>query len=77
MAAIDQHHLAISGDLSRQTVLHQEGRRLIDADTEHLGILQDQAEEAVLALPLQEVLVDDGARQEAEAFPSLDLGCRR
>ena len=60
--------------LASPSVLHEQRGALVDPHPQLVGMGQHEREQPVLALPLHEVLVDDRAREQAQAGPRLDLG---
>ena len=63
---VEHHHLAAPEDLEGPVGPDEDGRRLVDADSEQLGVLQDDGDQAIQALAGHEVLVDDDAVEESQ-----------
>ncbi len=66
LAGIVDHHGALADHL-HAAVRDDRGRALVDADAHEGGMIEDQADQAAVALALEEVLVDDGVGPEPKA----------
>ncbi|MCK7525691.1 MAG: hypothetical protein MZV64_52835 [Ignavibacteriales bacterium] len=71
-AGVVDDDLALAEDLVLAVGPDEDGRRFLDADPDEGRVLEDDGDQAVVAPPGDEVLVDDGVLDEAEA-----LGCAR
>jgi hypothetical protein len=66
-ARIVDDDVLLSDHFERLVGPDDDGRRFIDADAEKIGVLGQYADQPVMALARGEVLVDDGAPDEAQA----------
>ena len=66
-ARIDHDHGALADDVERRAVHHDRGR-FVDPDAHQRRMVDHRADQAVVALPLEKVLVDDDLRPEPEAL---------
>jgi hypothetical protein len=72
-AGVVDEDLARAEDLEAAVGPDEDGRGLLDAKADQGGAPEDQADETVVTLAGDEVLVDDDARQETEAAGGRDV----